>query len=50
MAHISYICNHLIPELWEVLHLAMTSEDAVSNWEIIQQRAWINHVMAHTGV
>ncbi len=48
MANISYVCNHLVPELGEVLHIAMTSEDATSNGEIIQQREWIKHIMAHT--
>lgn len=48
MAHMSYLCNDLVPELGEVIHISMTSEDATSNGEIIQQREWIKHVMAHT--
>ena len=48
MANISYLCNDLVPELGEVVHISMTSEDATSNGEIIQQREWIKHVMAHT--
>lgn len=48
MAHISYICNYLVPELGDVLHISMTSEDASSNGEIIQQMEWGEHIMSHT--
>jgi adenylosuccinate lyase len=48
MANISYISKHLVPELGEVIHVSMTSEDATSNGEIIQQREWIKYIMAHS--
>jgi len=48
MANIKYISSDLVPNLGEVIHTGMTSEDATSNGEILQQREWINHVMGHT--
>lgn len=48
MANISYITDHLVPELGQVIHLGMTSEDATSNGEILQQNAMLEHVIAHT--
>lgn len=48
MAHITFICNHLVPELGEILHLSMTSEDATSNGELMQQHEWIKHVIDYS--
>jgi adenylosuccinate lyase len=48
MAHITYITKHLIPNLGDVVHVSMTSEDATSNGEIIQQKEWIKHIIAYT--
>jgi adenylosuccinate lyase len=48
MANIGYVCDYLVPDLGETIHVAMTSEDATSNGEILQQREWIKHIMAHT--
>ncbi len=48
-AHITYITKYLVPELGQTIHLGMTSEDAVSNAEILQQDEWMIHVLRTLG-
>lgn len=46
MAHITYVTKHLVPELGDVIHVGMTSEDATSgNGEILQQNEWIKFII-----
>ena len=49
MAHISYITDHMVPELGQTIHLGMTSEDANANGDIIQQNEWIRHILGLSG-
>ena len=49
MAHISYITDHMVPELGQTIHLGMTSEDANANGDILQHNEWIRHILGLSG-